>query len=375
MDYEPEFLSQNVGVMSMTFASSDTRELEEEIASLDGAIADEVEILLCDATAGVQSYEKTDRGITLKGNVRIDLLYRNADASPIRIEKEIAYNDEVPLDYANDFETVEPRMEIFNMKSAVVPTDDGVRLVATLGCVTRVRGAKNSALTLVSDAFLKERGTVNEYSDFNYSEHVCSGSSEDKIEFSFPLSDTELDGFDEVLYSGAVAHIDECEICENVVKIRGEIRFSGIACQVNADERQIFMPIKFAAPFEQNVNINCQNTGNMRINRHVSVNDVRMEIDANHLSATAVVMSSVSLSVDRKKRCLGSSYITDEEYSRDASVVTVYYPDSSESLFDIARRFHVSVRSIAEGNRLTETVFSSQTDSLGPLGVDRLIIK
>ena len=375
MEYEPEFLSRNAKVMSMEFAASDTREVEEEMTGLDGAIADEVEILLCDASGEVQSFEKNDHSVTVKGCIKVDMLYRNADASPVRLEKEIAYNDEVSLEYANDFESVSPRIEVFNLKSAVVPTDDGVRLAVTVGALTRVRATKNSLITLVSDAFLKERGTENEYSDFNYSEYVCSGCSEDKIELTQPLSDAELEGFGDILYSSAAARVDECEIQDNSVKIRGEVRFSGIACQVNENEERVFMPVKINAPFEQNVNINCQNAGNIRINRHVSVDDVRMEIDANHLSASANLMCCVSLSADRKKRCLGASYITDEEYTRDASVVTVYYPEYGENLFEIARKFHTSTRSIAESNRLTEAVFSSETNSLGSLGVDKLIIK
>ena len=100
-----------------------------------------------------------------------------------------------------------------------------------------------------------------------------------------------------------------------------------------------------------------------------------MTVDANRVEAAYTVCTSVSAFEDKKTRRLVSSYVTDEEYSHDGSVVTVYYPDTAENLFDIARKFHTSTRSIAESNRLSESVFVSSTTALGTFGVGKLIIK
>ena len=50
-------------------------------------------------------------------------------------------------------------------------------------------------------------------------------------------------------------------------------------------------------------------------------------------------------------------------------------PDSTESLFDIAKKFHTSVGAIAESNRLTEAVFASSSQPLTASGVTKLLIK
>ena len=77
----------------------------------------------------------------------------------------------------------------------------------------------------------------------------------------------------------------------------------------------------------------------------------------------------------KRQRCLGLSSVTDDEYSHDDSVVTVYYPDSSESIFSIAKHFHTSVRRIAEDNALSESVFASPHAPLSATGTKKLIIK
>lgn len=374
MGYEPEYVSESIKVLSMEFASADAREFEEELVSIDGAIADEVEVLLCTADPTLSVQEVTDHGVTVKGEIVFDILYVNGESDPVRLRREIPYSEEVSLDNASDFEDAQARVEIASLKCSVIPTDDGVRLVATVSATPRIRARRNTLLNLVSDAFLKERGTENEYTDFGYTEFVCSETNEERREHKHSLSELDAEPIKDVLYSYATARVDGYEAEQSSVRVSGEIRFSAIAVQDNDDGAPICVPVKFSAPFEQNVNIGCQIYDNMHLNCHTNVNDVVLTVDADHVDASFTLTTSVSAYADRKRRCLASSYVTDEEYLRDASVVTVYYPDAGEKLFEIARRFHTSVRSIAESNRLTEAVFSS-LESLGSLGVGKLIIR
>ena len=100
-----------------------------------------------------------------------------------------------------------------------------------------------------------------------------------------------------------------------------------------------------------------------------------INFDENNVCAFATLTSFVTVTSDKRQRCLGTSYLTDEEFLDDDSVVTVYYPDASESLFSIAKRFHTSVGEIAESNRLSENVFASFGAPVGNFEVKKLIIK
>ena len=113
----------------------------------------------------------------------------------------------------------------------------------------------------------------------------------------------------------------------------------------------------------------------MQTNCSVIASDVKMEFDENNVHVSCDLLTCVVLSSEHVQRCLGSSYVTDEEFLHDDSVVTVYYPDASESLYGIAKRFHTSVASIAESNRLTESVFATSTEPLSAAGITKLIIR
>ena len=375
VDMDPEVSTSTVKVLSHHFVRGEAKEYNEEILSIDGAISDEVEVLLVDAEFIADSVEKVDDKINVKGCYKTLLLYRNSDSAPQVVTKEISVDETLDVDGTMSIDSLQSRVEITSLKSRVEPTENGVSLVVSFSSLPVIYGVKNSDLEIVLDAYLKEYGTDNEYSEFTYTEHICTESSEDKFEARVPLSDLGVEEISDIIWCEGAPRVENCDFEGKNVKIAGEIKFSAIACQVNEDGAMLYCPIKMSVPFEQNVNINCQIHENMHTNCHTNCLDCKMEVDSNHVLTSCVLSTNVSVNSQKKQRCLGSSYLTDEEYSRDESVVTVYYPDRSESLFDIAKKFHTSVSSIAESNRLTQSVFASALEPLDSFDIKKLVIK
>ena len=374
-EYEPETSVKTVNVSARFFGSVEADEITEEILSIEGAIADEVEILLSDAEFIPGSIEKKDNEVEVKGSIRVTLLYRNADEKPRIVTKDIAFDEEIELEGAGSLDALDIRVDLTSLKTGVEPTEDGVSLVVTLVAVPVAYGIKNTGIEVVRDAYLKERGTSNDYSEFGYTEHICTETYEEKFELKRPASELGIEDIGEIIWAESAVRSEKCDFDEKGVKIDGEIKFSGIACKVSEDGTPSYYPIKFTASFSQNVNVSCQKHDNMRIDCSVRSMDTKMEFTENDLYACATICTLITINSQRRQRCLGSSFLTDEEYSRDESIITVYYPEPSETLFEIAKRFHTSVYAIAETNRLTENVFASSDEGVGTSDVKKLIIK
>ena len=374
LEYEPETLTSIAKIHTASFVSGESREISEEMAQLDGAISDEVEILLSDATFSLEGVTSDEDAIEIKGAIKASVLYRNGDEAPRLVTREIAYAESLE---ANTYgaEALDPYVQIGRVMGSVSATDDGVSISLSLTATSYASVARNASFEVVNDAYFKERGCANEYADFSYNEHVCTESRESRFEGQISLSDAGIEGGIEVIWSDAVARVDECALLDGSVKISGEIRFSGIGCKSDDEINPICYPVKFTLPFEENVNINCQTHGNMRVNCHATAFDAEIKITENDAMCSCDLILGVSLSSEKRQRCLGASNLTDEEYATDASVVTVYYPDASESLFEIAKRFHTSVSAIAVSNRLSESALASLERPLGAVGVNKLIIK
>lgn len=375
MDRQPEYTEQSAMIYTSSFAFGEARRIDEELISIEGAIADEVEVLLSEVRASVDSCDVDDGHAHLKCRADMTLLYRNGENVPKKVDKEITFAEEIEVDADLVDSVIEARIEAADLKAAVSPTEEGVSLTVSVTAHPIICARRNARLDVITDAYLKERGTENEYGEFSYTEHICSESVEEKYEADHDSSELDLPGDAEVLYSDASVRIEECEIVGDTVKVSGEIRFSGIAVHVTCDGDTIYTPIKITDHFAKNVNINCQTHDNLRVNCHANADDVKLEIDNSLLKASCTLGIFLNVCSERRQRCLGSSYATDEEYIKDDSVVTVYYPDSSESLFDIARKFHTSVSAIAQSNRLSESVFMSVRQPVGAHGLKKLLIK
>ncbi len=373
--YEPEMMTKTVSVLAPEFATGEAKEYTEEILSLEGSIADEVEILLSDASFVLDSLERSDDEVDIKGRVRVTLLYKNADSLPEVVTKEFPFDEDVDIEGAMSLKDVDARVEITSLRSRVEPTDDGTSLIVSFTASPKIYAVGNRELEVVLDSYLKERGTENEHSEFGYNEHICMERGEETFSAKVALDELGVESISEIIWTEAIARAESCEIEENRVKINGEIRFSAIACQVSEENNRICFPIKFSTTFEQYVNSNCQKHENMRANCAVNATDAKIEFDENNIYASCELSAFVNITSERRQRCLGASYVTDEEFISDDSVVTVYYPDASESLYGIAKRFHTSVASIAKANKLTESVFASSSAPLSAMGVGKLIIK
>ena len=375
MEYEPEVLGAVAEISTPFFTSGEMRELSEEMVSIEGAIAEEVQMLLSDARFDLISLDADGDKVSVNGTVTVGTLLKNSDQPPRFITKQIPYSEELSLEDADGLEMLDARLEIGGMKGNVTPTEDGVSVSVTLSVAPRVIGKRNCSLDVITDAYVKERGSLNEYSEFGYNEHICTQSKEESLEFRLPLSELGIEGGADVVYAEAQARVEGCDILDNGVLVKGEIRFSGIAMHENGGEEPNYYPVRFSVQYTQNVNMNCQIHENMRAYCVTNASDPKIYFDENNVYANVDVTSFVTLSAQKRQRCLGASYLTDEEYSGDASVVTVYYPDASESLFTIAKKFHTSVGEIAVSNKLTESAFASSDAPLGMHGVKKLLIK
>ena len=375
MEYEPETLMSTVNVLVPTFASGESREISDVLLNIDGAIADEVEVLLSGVEFFDSSVELGEGIATVKGEIVCTALVRNGDALPRCVSKRIPYSEDVALPEDSAIEELRGRVELSSFGCTASPTEEGVELSVRVSACPKAYGRKNSPLSIVRDAYLKERSTENEYTDFGYTEHICSERADEMVEFKTALSEIGVESATDVIYTEAQAKVDECELVDNGVVIRGEVRFVGIAYSMDDNGVANYCPVKFTSEFSKNVNINYQMHDNMRANCAVNVTNPKIIIDENGVFASADLALFVTLSADKRQRCLGASYASDEEYATDESVITVYYPDASESLFSIAERFHTSVESIAKSNRLSESVFNSLGAPLGDGGVKKLIIR
>ena len=375
MEYDPEVRRVCAQIMTPYFATSDSFDVNEEVLSIEGAIADEIEILTSTLRCELEKTDVSSDTAELRGRVKISLLYRDSDGSVKEAKKETLCSATVECEGIGECDYTDARMNLDAVKTTINATDDGVSLNVSATLSAHVFGRKNNELPLVEDVYAKERGCDNDYMEFGYTEHVSTQTFETDFSASQALDQLGIDGSCEVVFCDSTASVSLVECDGERVKVVGDVRVFGAAMLTDDEKSVNYVPIKFSLPFEKYVNNNCQNNGLTRYNCSIKTTDTALDIGDGKCSVSCRILGALDVCADKKQRCVSASYLNDQVFERDESVIVAYYPDDSETLFGIAKKFHTSVSEIASLNRLAEPVFSSSNSSLKGMGVGRLLIK
>ena len=262
-----------------------------------------------------------------------------------------------------------------NINLLVTLTDEaGCEVVANAILEICVLGECNEKIDITTDSYLKSCPTDNVYDKFNYETLGDVISVKGTHNAEVDRSELETDGLYEVIFLTATPKVERVDLQDGIVNIVGEIRYSGVASEVvNGDIS--YVSLKFTSPFASNVNINCQNTDNLQIEAKVLTSSASASVDSNKLYASCNIESVVTLCHESSETVLVSSTMREgEKYEKVNATVTVYYPDESDTLFSVAKRFRTSGLKIARDNDISETVFAAENESGSLNGIKKILI-
>ena len=373
---EPEKLSETVRVGKIIKDKTDEREYAQRIEHIDGVMADECEILTSSIAVKNESVVVNNSCGIHRGVISVTCLVSCKDEVPHRASLEIPFEntffEDEGIGTVGDASAL---LSVTSFRCSVVPDEEGVDIVASVIAEGEMAIVSNTGVEIIKDAYSTESGCENVYGDFRYREYL--GLCEERMPVSGKITAAEV-GCEEirnVLFSDARARITDKEIEGERLKIKGEVRFSGIACQINEEGAPSYVGIKAEIPFEKNVNNTLHLTSSDKINVSVLAEDCAIDVDKTHVMPECNVSIRIEAYRENMADCLLSSYLTDEKYAREEGTVTVYYPDYGETLFDIAKKYHISRVSLASVNSITESVFNDTSSSVRSMGIGKLIIR
>ena len=369
-----EAATRTLHIRTTLISSSAEREYAEEIASLDGAIADEVKVIYSEAEAGVDNISFTDGEVSVKGKLRMCAVIKNGEEPAYLAEKVVGYEESIPFEDATEDMKFIPVITVTSLKSSVNPEETGCSIVLSGIVEFSVVGERNESVEVVVDSYLKSCECDNSYEDFSYSS--LSDVIMQRFSHTAEIARAEIDSetLREVVFLSANPKVESITSLDKGVKITGEMRYSGVASEVTDDDKISYVMLKFSSPFAVNVNLDCQNADNLRFETKVIASGAAASMDSEKIYASANLDVSVIAYEDRCERVLSSSIRRDDmPVVARGSRIAVYYPQKSDTLFSVAKKYHTSPTAIASSNSLTESVLADGED--GSLtGVKKLII-
>ncbi len=375
LESDIEVQSRPLKIRRTLISPSVEREYAESVASLEGAIADEVSVIYSDVNTTVESAEYEDSAVSIKGKIRMMAMVKNGEAGAFLVEKVMNYEESVPFDDADATMKFIPELTVASVKSSVNANDNGAEVVISGIIEMSVTSESNQSVEVVTDGYLKSCATQNSYEDFTYSEFIDCITVKGSHNAQIPRSEIEASKLREIIFLTATPKVESVKQDGCTLKILGEIRYNGVASDVGEGDELTYISVKFSSPFATNVNIDCQNSDNLRCDVKVVAHSVSAGIDSENIYASCVLESSAVAFEEKSRRILVSSGARENEpYEKNESTIKVYYPTSDDTLFSVAKKFHSSTLKIAKDNSIAESVFASDNPDGTLVGVKKLLI-
>ena len=369
----PEISTKSVKIRNSSLSTLLEREYAEEVATLEGAIADEVSVIYSSAEASVDSLEKSDESVNVKGKLRMLSVIRNGDEPAYRVEKTVGFEESVDFDGLRPDMQLSPRLTVTSLKSNVNPTESGCEVVLSGIVEFCILGERNDEASLVLDGYLRSCSTENGYSDFSFTELVDCETVKGSHSAELDRADVESNSLHEIIFLTATPKIERIDKEDGRVNLIGEVRYSGVASEI-IDGEISYINLKFSSPFVTNVNVSCQNDEKIQVEASVSAYNAGATLDANRLYASCTLESCVTVCEVKSEKVLTTMAKTDgAEFSTFAGI-TVYYPTENDTLFSVAKRFHTSSLKVARDNDISESVFASDNPEGKLVGIKKLLI-
>ena len=370
-----ELHKKGIKVRQTALSERVEREYAESLTMLESAIADEVSVIYSCMEPAVEEIERLESALNVKGRLRMLAVVKNGDMGAIPCEKQISFEEMIPFEGAEEDMTFTADTLVTSVKTEVNPEESGCRIVLSGVMEISAVGEKNCLLSPVTDGYLRDYEGDCSYDSFNYTELVDVCSANDSHNAKIPRSEIDAGGLREIIFLASYPKVESIKATDNGVEILGEIKYSGVASDVDADGNISYAMLKFSSPFASNVNINSQNCRNLQYDVKVHTNSTSASIDAENLYATCNLQISVTACEEKCERIMTRINAGGELSGEGANAeITVYYPTAQDTLFSVAKRYKASVKKIASDNSLDASVFVGDDGDSHLGGVKKLII-
>ena len=349
------------------------REYAEEAERLPGMAGEEVEIVTSGGEVRITEASMTESGAELRGEVMLYAIVKVPNEPPFRIAKVIPISENVKVSGAEREMAVIPRAEVTGVSFGLSDDSDDKVIVANAVVELTAAAATNEELEVVTDAYLIEKETQAEYSDFEYETLAEIKREELVITERVPIGNISSENIRGVVL--ALGDISEAgaKLSGKGAVIGGKIALTLIACEINDDGSVAYIPIKHSFEFEENVNIGSQISGNSYIRCTMTVLSAEALIDGDEIEVRCIADATLSCGTVAVINKLDSLEVIGDVDATSSASVSVYYPSFGDTLFSVAKKYHKALSAVAEVNSLTDAASVSDVKS-SPVTAKKLFI-
>ncbi len=352
------------------------REYAEDFFFIPGAVLDDVEIITKRAELKINSAFAKEGAVGVSGEILVSAIVKNADSAPYIKEMKIPFDESIELTDCLSGMEAAAAGEIVSLECTLSPTDDGVRAVISTIADFDTEVYTNVSADVLVDVFSPACEVENKYESVKYEEFIGAKYQCSRFGIEIEKSKTDAECASDIVYMNTETKLERVKCEGSSITVDGEVHFSGVACEIYEDGVPTYTSFKFSVPFSEGVNLNTQIPKGSSLSCSAVSVEPKITLDEENFYAECTLCISASVFAERELTRLASSEaIAETDTAHPTNVVSVYYPEESDTLFGVAKKFKISPIKIAEDNALTAEAVSAKGAASSLSSVSKLIIK
>lgn len=350
----PQTAQKTVKIRKTILGTEQEREYAEEAMRIEGVRAEDVEIVCTFGNVRIDEVCMTASGACARGSLSLGAIVRTPDQPPFPVRKSVPFEEMLPIDGADEGMCATADGCCTSVTAHASEGEQGDAILTMSAIVSLSAEAEcNQPIAVVTDGFLTECETQNRYGEMHFETSVCAATGTFSAEGTYAYEGE--DAIRDVLLTTAALKNPTCEPKENGVQIDGELAFSAVVSIPDASGKIRYDTIKPSENISNFVKLDCQIPQDCRAEVRYRVIDAEGKLNEDRLVCNANIQYSVWViregELTRLERC---DRIAEGTIGREPATVTVYYPESGDTLWSVAKRFHVAPSTIAATNALRD---------------------
>ncbi len=359
---------KTVQIGRMLFSKPAEREYAEAIA-LPASYAVGAEVSLCEGYVQIERAEAEEGGVILHGTYAVVAVLMADGAAPLRVAEEFPIEERIPLEGCAEAMNVTASGFFTSLTASVKEGENGASLTFHGICELSCTAEGNEAVSLIEDAFAVGGGASAESETLAYDSFGFAKTVLRSVELQLPLGEDATCASDGIFHTTVLLKNEARTARERELCYTAEAEVCALGFSTDEEGGRHYTAHKLTAPFSVSVPLETEPLADGKISVEASVGLCEGRMDDGAICVRFCLMLCIRNRAEREMTCVRRVRVAANEKEKRAPAYEIYYPSARETLWSIAKRYGVSVASIAAANRIS----APTAGSAGPLPSSILI--
>lgn len=367
-----ESLTENILTCHTVCAASEEFNLSD-VYDIDGISSDSVHVNYVQAELLVREARCGTDCIICRGDALIKCNCSCEDGEPFTVTKKIPFDRSLNADGAISGDCCISYGRCTSASASVSENGTGGS-VLNLDISAELEGecVRNENTSIICDLYSTECESSASYKDVAFTESLGAAIGNYSIDAQRPKTEEEF-AVSSIIDSFGKAEVKEILQKDGRVYVVGECKIDlitstpcGDLCEYSSS--CVVIPFKI----ESDLRINSDNAS---FDCHAELVSSRGRLDSSTIGADAEVFIALRAAKTVTKRLIDNVTLNEgEKKEKCTDKITVVYPENTDTLFGIAKKYKVGYRELAALNELPESAISAPAEKASLNGVKLLLI-